>query len=112
MSALRRRLSHYAALVLLVWLFACGAAFAQACNAHVHAAADDCCTTMQASAIRPDASSDFGVTTPSSQPWLLDGAMSAPTVAVQPQTRDIAVHARVWNDSGQRIPILFLRLAL
>lgn len=112
MSAFRRRLNHYAAFVLVVWLFAFGMAFAQTCNVHRHMPTDECCTSMQASAIRPDASNDLVLPAHWSQPWLASEPRIHPALLVQLPAIEVVRSGGIWDDSGQGIPIVFLRLAL
>jgi hypothetical protein len=111
MTALRKRISHLAALVLLGWLFVFGSALAQACDSHAHAVSDDCCTTMQASALRPSASADVALPAQASLSWFLPAARVHLAVPPLPGVA-LAPCGRLWDDSGQSIPIVFLRLAL
>ena len=112
MSALRRHIHLFAAIVLLAWLFACGAARAQACTSHAHGLTDECCTSMQVSAARVDASSDALLPALSSESWLPAAAHAAVPAALPSERRHLLARGPVRTDSGQRIPIVFLRLAL
>jgi hypothetical protein len=111
MSALRQRLPRFAALVLLVWLFASGVAFAHTCSSKVYVDCDECCTEMKAAAAW---SETRAITVSAAQPAI---APPIVTVAVQPAwqpgARESAPTASPPDPGGgQRIPIFFLRLAL
>lgn len=112
MSTLRRRLPRLAALVLLVWLFASGVAFANACQAAAHLDCLECCEEAKA----PSAwsSSDrSGVASSAARVTVA----APPAAFVQPPVPPlIAAAMRPATDppdrGGARIPIAFLRLAL
>lgn len=111
MFATHARFRQLAALLLVAWLFAYGVAVAQACVTHAHVAAEDCCTVVQVPTLRAGPMADAAA--PSQpMPALLPGTVADTplfhTAAELPQN---ALHA-AWRDSGQRIPIVFLRLAL
>jgi hypothetical protein len=112
MFQIRRHISNVAALVLLVWLFACGSAIAQNCLTHADAHHDsvECCATVQAATVRADAGSEITAPAPM-QPFLVAPLTdwSLPTVASNP----LKVRwPPSWQGSGPGIPIVFLRLAL
>lgn len=112
MVQIRRHISNLAALVLLVWLFACGAAVAQNCLTHAdaHAGSGGCCaTTVHAAAVRADAGSEMTAPAPM-QPFV--GTMPG-SWKIQPYAapqEDVLLPP--WQGSSLRIPIVFLRLAL
>ena len=112
MSPLRKHLHHLAVLVLLVWLFAAGAAIAKVCASHVHM--DDsgnCCATMQATGVRSDSIAEAVTPAQSAQPWV--GAVLPVQVVAPPALPDTQVpEIAYWNDSGQRIHLVLQRLAL
>ena len=112
MTALRKRLGHYAAIVLLAWLFAFGASIAQDCDDHIHAGTEDCCTTLQASAMRPEASAEAALPAPTSLAWFTASERTPLPLPAAGETASTSLQGPPWNDSGQSIPILFLRLAL
>lgn len=111
MNLLRRRFPRFAAIVLLVWLFATGAAFAQTCAAMTHVLCEECCTEMKAAPapgeLRQQAPSPPQVSTG----WLVP---SATTDLPLPAQADATAFLAVPLDARprERIPILFLRLAL
>jgi hypothetical protein len=112
MFEVRRRFKTLAALVLLVWLFAFGAAIAkQVCTSHGHSHADDCCVTMQEGTLRAEAPAMVAAQAQPQVPPPLGGtAFSCSLPAPQhASTRRIA-SSRI--EPGQRIPIVLLRLAL
>lgn len=110
MNLLRRRFPRFAAIVLLVWLFATGAAFAQTCASMTHVLCEECCTEMKAAPA----------------PGELRQQAPAPQVSVgwvvPPVTTELHLAARTDSVEfspvpldarpRERIPILFLRLAL
>lgn len=111
MSALRQRLPRFAALVLLVWLFATGVAFAHACQSRIDLDCDQCCPEMKATAAFTE---EAAVTVAAAQPDLLP---PPPSAALQPAWSPAERRAPAWHhppDPGgsQPIPIFFLRLAL
>lgn len=109
MNRIRRSLRPLAALVLLVWLFASGVAFAQACIATAEMAlCEECCTEAQPVAQRADA--DARLLTPTPVP--LPPSVVAWTPALQVATTGAArAPAAGWPPSPE-IPIVFLRLTL
>jgi hypothetical protein len=110
MHSLRQRLPRFAALVLLVWLFATGVAFAHACTTEIQLDCEDCCTEMRA----VEAWTETSTVTPLAAP--ADIAEAVVVLALPPwQAADEAPHH--WREPpapGGRpdIPIFFLRLAL
>lgn len=111
MFSVRTRLRPLAALLLVLWLFAFGAALAQACVTHAHPAAEDCCTTIQAATRHAGPLAD--AVAPAHPMQVLPPA--APAVApLSPPVPELPLPGRPpgWSDNGQRIPIVFLRLAL
>ncbi|WP_332814040.1 hypothetical protein [Ramlibacter sp.] len=109
MSRIRRSLRPLAALVLLVWLFASGVAFAQAClQTSEMALCEECCTEAQPVAQRADA--DTRLPAPAAVP--LPPAVVAWTPALLEQgTRATHAPAGGWLPPPE-IPIVFLRLTL
>jgi hypothetical protein len=111
MSTFRQRLPRFAALVLLVWLFATGVAFAHTCTSKVSIDCDDCCTEMKAI-----------------EAWTEPAAVNLEAVQAQPALPAPVVlavldwapaaEAPTWPAAppdpggGSGIPIAFLRLAL
>ncbi|GAB3758886.1 hypothetical protein GCM10028796_05230 [Ramlibacter monticola] len=112
MPPLRKHLRHVAALVLLVWLFAAGAAIAKVCVAHVHMEdPEGCCATMQVASARVDVMAEAVAPAQPAQPCLAD-VRPAQTIAAP--ARQHAQHPipPSWNDSGQQIHLVLQRLAL
>jgi hypothetical protein len=110
MTSLRKYLKTLAALVLLVWTFSVGAAFAQACASSVDLACEGCCTEVKPATAAVDQRIDT-LAPPQPQPGpppaplqlTLATAENAPEpLRFQPET-----HFR-----PPRIPVVFLRLAL
>lgn len=111
MHALRQRLPRFAALVLLVWLFATGVAFAHTCQSTMDLDCIECCdevtdgsgwTASRTETVVPAQAADaFPVVAPAPQP------------AWQP-TAEAALPSRDPPDRAvaRLIPIVFLRLAL
>lgn len=97
--------------MLLAWLFSWGAAIAQDCASYGHGLVDDCCVSMQASTLRADDASAATMPSPPAQPWLVAAAQVLLPVTVRQDVQRIAAAGPVWHDSGQGIPIVFLRLA-
>lgn len=110
MHFLRQRLPRFAALVLLVWLFATGVAFAHACTSEIQLDCEDCCTEMKAVAAFTETST---VTPPAAQ---ADIAAAVVVLALPPwqPAQDAPRHRREPPEpgGGHDIPIVFLRLAL
>jgi hypothetical protein len=110
MDALRRRLPRFAALVLLVWLFATGVAFAHTCQAKIDLDCDGCCVEMKAPAVSSSARADVAAAplaaAPLPQPPVLQLAWVPVEAAAVP-----AVDPPERGGTGA-IPIVFLRLAL
>jgi hypothetical protein len=109
-SAFRHRLPRLAAIVLLLWLFASGVAFAHACQARIDLDCPDCCAEMKApsawNATRTDA------TVPAQAAIALPAAPAAVQVAwVPPPVRAFPATDPPAR-GAQRIPVFFLRLAL
>lgn len=110
MSFLRQRLPRFAALVLLVWLFASGVAFAHSCQATLDLECIECCEEMKApttfSAARADAVVTAAPATPlppAADPVAVAWAPAAPSPLPATDPPPLA---------GTSIPIAFLRLAL
>jgi hypothetical protein len=111
MSTLRQRLPRFAALVLLVWLFATGVAFAHTCTTEVYVPCDDCCAEMKAM-----------------EAWAEPVALNVAAAQVEaPLPAPVVLAVLAWEPSagaaswpveppdpggGRPIPIFFLRLAL
>ena len=110
MHALRQQLPRFAALVLLVWLFATGVAFAHTCQTRIDLDCDGCCVEMKAPALNNQARTDTVapsvVPVPLPQPQVLHLTWvplpDAAVAATDPPPRG----------SPAEIPIVFLRLAL
>ena len=110
MHFLRQRLPRFAALVLLVWLFASGVAFAHACTSEIQLDCEDCCTEMRAVEAWTETST---VSAPAAQTDIA----AAVVVLVLPlwqAAEEPARHGREPPEpgGGHDIPIFFLRLAL
>ncbi|GAB3646698.1 hypothetical protein [Ramlibacter alkalitolerans] len=111
MPALRHRLPRFAALVLLVWLFATGVAFAHTCTSKVYIECEDCCAEMKAVEAWTE---PVTVNVPASEAAL----PLPPPVVLAVLAWELAVRAPAWPaappDPGgsDDIPITFLRLAL
>ncbi|HET8747171.1 MAG TPA: hypothetical protein VFM98_16355 [Ramlibacter sp.] len=112
MSTLRQRLPRFAALVLLVWLFASGVAFAHACTSKVDLGCEDCCAEMKAMEAWTE---PVAVSVPAVQ---ADAALPAPVVLAV-LAWEPAAEAAGWpadppdrGGGGDDITIFFLRLAL
>ena len=109
MNTLRRNIPLLAATVLLLWLFAAGTAFAQACASAVHPCCEECCTELSAAPTSHELRQD---TPPSSAAsWVL------PAAAVRVRNHIAMAQPSEWHRTSdptppERIPILFLRLAL
>ena len=67
---------------------------------------------MQSPVLRAEASADIGVPMQASQPWLCTAGCPELEAAAEPRPGVVLADLPLWNDSGQRIPIVFLRLAL
>jgi len=111
MHAFRQRLPRFAALVLLVWLFATGVAFAHTCTSKVYIECEDCCAEMSAVEVW---SEPVAVAVQAVQAEVpLPAPASVLLLAWEP-----AAEAGAWPtappDPGgsHDIPIFFLRLAL
>ena len=111
MFKLRKHLRHVAAIALLLWLFAAGAAMAHVCASHIDLNTDDCCVTLQEAGLRADALSEPSLASPSAQPWLAPSGFESAVAPPSPQPGHFR-EAPLWNDSGQRIHMVLLRLAL
>lgn len=111
MSTLRQRLPRFAALVLLVWLFATGVAFAHTCTSKVYVECEDCCAEMKAMEVWTEPVT-ISVPAVQSAP-----ALPAPVVLAV-LAWEPAAEAPAWpaappgRGGGDDIPIFFLRLAL
>jgi len=109
MNSLRRNIPLLAAIVLLVWLFAAGTAFAQACASAAHPCCEECCTELSAAPTSHELRQD--TPTSSAASWVL------PAATVQPRKHIAMARPSAWHCTSdptppERIPILFLRLAL
>lgn len=110
MHFLRQRLPRFAALVLLVWLFATGVAFAHACTSEIELDCLDCCAEMKAV-----------------EAWTETTTVTAPAAQADIQAAVVVLALPLWQPApdaphrgreppepggGHDIPIFFLRLAL
>jgi hypothetical protein len=108
----RKHLRQLAAFVLLVWLFVAGAAVAHACATHVHVGSEDCCVSMEASSLRSEAASEAAAPIQEAQGWIPGAIHIQALVGSAPKEVRLPTPP-VWDDdSGQRLHIVFLRLAL
>lgn len=110
MLVIRTRIHRLAALALLVWLFACGAALAQDCVTHVQAAASDCCTSMQAATVRAGFAAEAAMPAQPAQPFPV--AAPAPLLASWVPLQLAPPKWPPRSSGGPGIPIVFLRLTL
>ena len=111
MSTLRQRLPRFAALVLLVWLFATGVAFAHTCTSKMVIDCDECCTEMKAIEAWAEPVSVNVQAVQAEVP--LPAPVPLPVVAWEPEDRAPAWPAAPPDPGGgSAIPIAFLRLAL
>ena len=109
MTRLRRSLRPLAALVLLVWLFASGVAFAQSCIQTAEMAlCEECCTEAQTVTQRVDA--DTRLLSPAPVPLPPSVVAWTPALLVQAAGAP-AAHSQAWPPPAE-IPIVFLRLTL
>jgi hypothetical protein len=110
MHFLRQRLPRFAALVLLVWLFATGVAFAHVCSSEIQLECEDCCTEMKAVEAWTETST---VTPPAAQADIAAAVVVLALPLWQP-AQDTPRHALPLPEpgGGRDIPIFFLRLAL
>jgi hypothetical protein len=112
MLSLRKHLRHLAALVLLLWLFAAGAAVAKVCVSHVHMEdPEGCCVTMQAPTIAAASLADAVAPAQPAQPWITGGTPVAVIAPARQRDSQLSTYAR-WDDSGQRLHLVLQRLAL
>jgi hypothetical protein len=112
MVSLRKHLRHLAALVLLLWLFAAGAAVAKVCVSHVHMEdPEGCCVTMQAPTIAAASLADAVAPAQPAQPWITADAR-VPVIAPARQRDPQLPTSAHWDDSGQRLHLVLQRLAL
>lgn len=107
---LRHRVSRLAALVLLVWLFAAGAAFAQACVSTAHLLCEECCTEAQAATPQPEQRTDIAASA-AAQPWITASALAG-VFGAGLQERPPSPQEPPGPRGRTPIPIVFLRLAL
>ena len=110
MSSFRRHLRHVSAFALLLWMFAAGAALAHVCAAHVDLDTGDCCATVQEATLRADAFSEPAAPIAGAQSVVSPSASFS--FAASASMRPRLANTPLWNDSGQRIPVVLLRLAL
>ena len=111
MSTFRQRLPRFAALVLLVWLFATGVAFAHTCTSKVYVDCDECCTEMKAIEAWSEPLSVNIQAVQAEVP--LPGPVQLPVLAWEPTAGAPAWPAAPPDPGGGHdIPIVFLRLAL
>ena len=105
---LRRNLPSLAAVVLVLWLLAAGTAFAQACVATAHIGCGECCTELSEAPAPAEVRQD--TTVPAEVPPAFGAASELHRVfgAMPRPDRTIVSGPR----RPERIPILFLRLAL
>lgn len=109
MNILRRNVPLLAAIVLLAWLFAAGTAFAQACVSAAHPCCEECCAELSAAPAPHELRQD--TPTSSAVVW------ASPEASVQPPADVAMARPAAWRCTAEpappeRIPILFLRLAL
>lgn len=111
MSALRLRLPRFAALVLLVWLFATGVAFAHTCTSTIDLDCDECCVEMKAASAW---SESRAIPLDAAQPAAAVPLVAlAPAPAWQPAAPALrSGRSPADRGGGRSIPIVFLRLAL
>ena len=110
MHSLRQRLPRFAALVLLVWLFATGVAFAHACTSEIQLECEDCCTEMRAVEAWTQNSP---IPVPAAQEVIPPALVVLALPPWQPAAE--APHygrAPPEPGGGHDIPLFFLRLAL
>lgn len=109
MSRLRRSLRPLAALVLLVWLFASGVAFAQACLQTAEMAqCEECCTEAQPVTQRADAGTRLLTPAPVALP---PSVLAWEPALPLPAPDAFSAHSQAWPPPPE-IPIVFLRLTL
>lgn len=111
MPGIRRQLPRLAALVLLLWLFASGIAFAQACNSPVDLGCAECCAEAKPATVRAPSVPDVGTAPIEEVPAAIPPTRYlAPLI---PAAAPLAVESAPRSHwSGSSIPIAFLRLAL
>jgi hypothetical protein len=109
-SLLRQHFSRLAALVLLVWLFAAGAAFAQACASTAHLLCEECCAEIGMTATVQEQRQETVLAT-HAMPTCHGLAASSYPVADAGTLQSIAPSAPDPLPGRPRIPIFFLRLA-
>jgi hypothetical protein len=110
MPSVRKYLKTLVALVLLVWTFSVGVAFAQACVSSVELACEGCCTEVKPATAAADQRTD-ALAPPQPQP----GPPPAPlqlTLATAENRPESLCSAPEEHFRPPRIPVVFLRLAL
>jgi hypothetical protein len=107
---LRNNFSRFAAIVLLVWLFAAGTAFAQACVSTSELLCEECCTEVKAATPVAEVRLDTSVPAQPAPPWLV--ASLSPEVFTGPTVETYLPDRPPPASAPTRIPIVFLRLAL
>jgi len=109
---IRKHLSRITAVVLLLWVFAAGHAFAQACAATAELLCEECCPEAKSAApvaeVRHD---DLSTVSQVAPPWLLL-AWIAPELALGEAAPEARPAERLPTHARARIPIVFLRLTL
>lgn len=111
MPGIRRQLPRLAALVLLLWLFASGVAFAQACNSPLDLGCAECCSEAKPATVRAPSVPDLGIAPLGEAPAAIPSPwfQAAPSRIAAPLAIEFAPRS---HSSGSSIPIAFLRLAL
>lgn len=110
MDALRQRLPRFAALVLLVWLFATGVAFAHTCQSTLDLDCIQCCDEVTDGSGWTASRTDDVVAAQPAVPLPVLALAQRPAWAEAGET---GVPARDPPDrAGRPISIVFLRLAL
>lgn len=111
MNTLRQRLPRMAALVLLLWLFVTGVAFAHTCQSKIDIDCDGCCVEMSAPQAFSNARTDTALAAAAAPVTL--PAPEVVQVAWQPAA-EFVPPATDPPDRGSPtdIPVVFLRLAL
>lgn len=108
----RKTLARIAALALVLWVFAAGAAFANACATSMDMLeCDQCCTEVKAPVLRVDTTDRIVLPAPGDLPPLPAPPLGVAPRQLQADTTRLLAQSRA-SPPRQRIPIEFLRLAL